>query len=181
MSRKPDGKPAKTERVTFTRPAAERIAKTVRAVEAGDRSQPGIQFGAVPSVAVKVFRTATFTGAWSINTEKTVTFRGVTTTPNTVSATNLTMHLPDIGLSPPFDCQIAKDGTAWHLVSALEHNVKRGTFSAPWSKNATKTVSLVNGGSVTAINRHANVTGSGTKNCTVGRDGMDWELIAAEC
>ena len=127
------------------------------------------------------FRVCTFTGAWSIGSDKTVTFKGVTTTPNTVSATNLTMHLPDIGLSPPFDCQIAKDGTAWYLVSALEHNVKRGTFSAPWNKNASKTVSLVNGGSVTAINRHANVTGSGTKNCTVGRDGMDWELIAAEC
>jgi hypothetical protein len=137
--------------------------------------------GGPPTPASKTFRICTFTGAWAINGTKTVTFRGVTATPNTVSATNLTMHLPDIGLSPPFDCQIAKDGTAWYLVSALEHNVKRGTFSAPWNKNSSKTVTLVNGGSVTALNRHANVTGSGTKNCTVGRDGMDWELIAAEC
>ena len=174
--------PAGRDAVQFTRESAERIANVVRAAELTPRSGQPLTFDTIQqSASRKTFRMATFTGSWPINTEKTVTFRGVTTTPNTVSATNLTMHLPDIGLSPPFDCQIAKDGTAWHLVSALEHNVKRGTFSAPWSKNATKTVSLVNGGSVTAINRHANVTGSGTKNCTVGRDGMDWELIAAEC
>jgi hypothetical protein len=31
------------------------------------------------------------------------------------------------------------------------------------------------------LNRHANVPGSGTKNVSVARDGMEWELIAAEC
>jgi hypothetical protein len=184
VAAKPDGKSARVERVTFTRPAAERIAKVVREVEAGDRDLGPLTFG--PRVggggaAAKNFRVATFTGSWNKNSAKVVTFKYQTTTPNTVSATNLTMHLPDIGLSPPFDCEIAKEGTAWYLVSAIEHNVKRGTFSAPWTKNSSKTVSLVNGGSVTALNRHANVTGSGTKNCTVGRDGMDWELIAAEC
>ena len=45
MAQKPDGKPARTERVTFTRPAAERIAKVVREVEAGDRDQAGLTFG----------------------------------------------------------------------------------------------------------------------------------------
>ena len=37
----------------------------------------------------KVFRVCTFTGSWAIGSDKTVTFKGVTTTPNTVSATNL--------------------------------------------------------------------------------------------
>lgn len=130
----------------------------------------------------KVFRICTFTGSWATATLKTVTFKYQTNTPNTVSAMNLTMHLPDIGLTPPYyDCAIAKDGTAWYLVSAIEHNVKKGTFSAPWNKGETKTVTLVNGGSVTATNRHASVAGTGTKNCTVGRDEMEWELIAAEC
>lgn len=133
-----------------------------------------------PDAASKTFRICTFTGAWSINAEKAVTFRGITTTPNTVQAKNLTFHLPDIGTGP-YDCAVAKDGTAWYLVSALEQNVKRGTFTAPWNKGSSKSVSLASGGSVTALNRHANVTGTGTKNCTVGRDGMDWELIAAEC
>jgi hypothetical protein len=63
----------------------------------------------------------------------------------------------------------------------LEQNVKQGTFAAPWNKGASKSVTLVNGGSVSALNRHANITGTGTKACTVGRDGMAWELIAAEC
>jgi hypothetical protein len=61
----------------------------------------------------KVFRICTFTGSWAINTDKAVTFRGVTSTPNTVSATNLVC-----GLSPAGSCDvsIAKDGTAWYLV-----------------------------------------------------------------
>ena len=170
-----------SERVVFLRPDAERIARAVRRVE-GMREGPPLRFPRVlDAPQSKVFRVCTFTGTWATATAKVVTFKNQTSTPNTVSAINLTMHLPDIGLSAPFDCQIAKEGTAWYLVSAIEHNVKRGTFAAPWNKNTTKAVNLVNGGSVTAINRHANITGSGTRNCTVGRDNMDWELIAAEC
>jgi hypothetical protein len=65
------------------------------------------------SFSPKVFRVCTFTGAWAINTAKDVTFRGVTTTPNTVSVTNLVC-----GLSPTGSCDVtvAKDGTAWYLV-----------------------------------------------------------------
>ena len=109
-SRKPDGKPKQVERVTFTRPAAERIAKTVRAVEAGDRSQPGIEFGSVPGVSTKTFRMGTFTGEWSIGSAKTVTFRGSTAT---VSATNLFWPIPG---GPQRNCSIARDGTAWYLL-----------------------------------------------------------------
>lgn len=109
-SRKPDGKPKQVERVTFTRPAAERIAKTVRAVEAGDRSQPGIEFGSVPGVSTKTFRMATFTGAWQINSAKTVTLRGSTAT---LSATNPFLSLPANGSRA---CGVARDGTAWYLV-----------------------------------------------------------------
>jgi hypothetical protein len=136
--------------------------------------------GGPPTPASKTFRICTFTGAWGVGDTKTVTFRGVTATPNTAVAVNLTFHLPDIGTGP-YNCCVAKDATAWYLVSALEQNVKRGTFTAPWNKGSSKSVSLVSGGSVTALNRHASITGTGTKNCTVGRDGMDWELIAAEC
>ena len=114
MARKPDGKPASTERVSFTRPAAERIGKAVRQVEAGKRDLGPIEWGPRGGGgAGKVFRVCTFTGAWSINSAKTVTFRNVTTTPNTVSVTNLVC-----GLSPTGSCDatIAKDGTAWYLV-----------------------------------------------------------------
>jgi len=64
--------------------------------------------------AEKVFRVCTFTGAWSINTAKVVTFRGVTTTPNTVNVTNLILDLPDQGSLP---CNVAKDGITWYLLS----------------------------------------------------------------
>ena len=111
MAQKPDGKPAKTERVTFTRPAAERIAKVVRTVEAGDRDQGGLTFGRpADGPPSKTFRMGTFSGEWSIGAAKTVTFRGSTAT---VSATNLFWPIPG---GPQRDCSIAKDGTAWYLL-----------------------------------------------------------------
>ncbi len=115
MAQKPDGKSARTERVTFTRPAAERIAKVVRAVEGGDRDQAGITYGSAPSSQQKTFRVCTFTGAWSINASKTVTFKYQTTPPNTVSAMNLFFPITNTATATR-DCAIAKDGTAWFLI-----------------------------------------------------------------
>jgi hypothetical protein len=114
MARKPDGASAGTQRVTFTKPAAERIGKVVREVEAGNRDLGPLEWGprGVGSPS-KVFRVGTFTGDWAINASKTVTFRNVTSTPNTASVMNLVC-----GLSPAGACDvsIAKDGTAWYLV-----------------------------------------------------------------
>jgi hypothetical protein len=100
--------------VTFSRPAAQRIAKAVRTVEAGDRNQPGLtfdhpQFGGTG----KLFRVCTFTGSWSIGSTKSVTFKYQTTTPNTAAATNLFFPVTS---TATLDCAIAKDGTAWFLV-----------------------------------------------------------------
>jgi hypothetical protein len=47
VAAKPDGK-QRNERITFTRPAAERIAKVVRQVEGGDRDSSGLTFRRVP-------------------------------------------------------------------------------------------------------------------------------------
>ena len=116
MAKKPDGSPARTERVTFTKPAAERIAKVVRTVEAGDRDCAPLTFGArIGGVSGKVFRIATYTGAWSIGDAKTVSFKYQTATPNTVSATNLFFPVTRTATGNR-DCAIAKDGTAWFLV-----------------------------------------------------------------
>jgi hypothetical protein len=102
------------DRISFTRPAVERIADVVRAVENARPAGEGLRSRAVVAgIKSKIFKVCTFTGAWPINTEKTVTFRNVTTTPNTASAMNLFLALPDRGPQP---CGIAKDGTAWHLV-----------------------------------------------------------------
>ena len=117
MAKKPDGKPARVERVTFTKPAAERIGKVVRTVEAGNRDQGPLTFGPrVGGASGKTFRVCTFTGAWSINASKTVTFRGVTTTPNTAAAVNLFAAIA--APSSAANCAIAKDGTAWYLIAA---------------------------------------------------------------
>ena len=116
MAQKPDGKSARTERVTFTRPAAERIAKVVRAVEGGDRDTPGIYFGSAPGAAPgKTFRVCTFTGAWAIGDSKTVTFKYQASTPNTASAKNLFFPITNTATATR-DCAIAKDGTAWFLI-----------------------------------------------------------------
>ena len=62
----------------------------------------------------KAFRICTFTGAWSIGTTKTVNFRGVTATPNTVSVTNLFASVS--GECGQRDCAIARDGD-WYLIA----------------------------------------------------------------
>lgn len=62
------------------------------------------------------FRICTFTGSWSKNSAKTVTFKYQTTTPNTVAATNIFANLSvDCGTR---NCAIARDGTAWFMIQA---------------------------------------------------------------
>jgi len=91
MAQKPDGKPAGTQRVTFTKPAAERIARVVRHVEGGDRDLGPLTFGSrTPPANSVVFSLARYpsTNSWTkgstaqvlivtANTS-TVAFSGVT-------------------------------------------------------------------------------------------------------
>jgi hypothetical protein len=77
---------------------------------------PTVIEGDGQSFSPKVFRVCTFTGSWSINATKTVTFRGVTATPNTVTAVNLFAAIESS--SSARNCAIAKDGTAWYLIAA---------------------------------------------------------------
>lgn len=117
-AKKPDGKAARTERVTFTRPAAERIAKVVRIVEAGNRDSAGLHFGVRQSQPGVTFRICTYTASsiWTKGADEVVVFKYQTTTPNTVTATNL---FADVGTaSSGVSCAIAKEGTAWFLIAA---------------------------------------------------------------
>jgi len=118
-AKRPDGKAAKTERVAFTRPAAERIGRVVRIVESGDRGAEGLSFGPrlTSGKSDKHIRICTFTGAWSIGSPKTVTFKYQTATPNTVSATNLFWPLDEADDPQERDCSIGRDGTAWFLLT----------------------------------------------------------------
>jgi hypothetical protein len=89
VAQKPDGKAAKTERVTFTRPAAERIAKVVRQVESGDRKGAALTFGArVSGGGGAKLQLGTFTGSWATATYKVVTLAGSTNTASVLNACN---------------------------------------------------------------------------------------------
>ena len=60
----------------------------------------------------------------------------------------------------------------------------RGTFTAPWNKGSTATVTDATLTSVTYTgvkNYFANVTGSGSKACAIAYVAGEWILIAAEC
>lgn len=108
------------DRVTFTSGSADRIAKVVRIVEAGNRDASALptspRFGGGGG---KVFRVCKFTGSWSINTAKTITFLNQTATPNTVSAQNIFATLSGTTVTSTFrNCAIAKDGTAWYLIAS---------------------------------------------------------------
>lgn len=118
MAKKPDGAAAGTQRVTFTKGAAERIGRVVREVESGNRDLGPIEWGprGVGGSSGRVFRVCTFTGAWPIGASKTVTFKHQTATPNTVSATNLFFPITNTATANARDCAIAKDGTAWFLI-----------------------------------------------------------------
>jgi hypothetical protein len=103
--------PSGRDAVQFTRESAERIANVVRATELTPTPGRPLTFESMPpSASRRVFRMATFTGAWAINGAKTVTLRGSTAT---LSAVNLFLNLPDNGQR---NCAVAKDGTAWNLI-----------------------------------------------------------------
>lgn len=75
-----------------------------------------------------------------------------------------------------------KDST-WALIR-IQAGVIRGTFSAPWNKGSTNTVTDATLTSVTYTgvkNYFASITGSGSKACAIAYAGGEWILIAAEC
>lgn len=62
--------------------------------------------------------------------------------------------------------------------------IVRGTFTAPWSKGSTKTVTnaVITAQTYQNVkNYFASVTGTGTKACAIAYVGTEWILIAAEC
>jgi hypothetical protein len=100
----------------FTRESAERIANVVRAAELASPAARPLSFEPLfDPRKPKLFRVATFTGAWAINATKTVTFKYQTATPNTAVATNLFFPVTSTAAGNT-DCAIAKDGTAWYLI-----------------------------------------------------------------
>ena len=81
-------------RASFSLDDARRIANVVRAVEEGDRNEAPLRFRRVETggkgSAVQI---GTFEGDWSTGEFKTVTFYGITSTPNTASVLNLSVPI----------------------------------------------------------------------------------------
>ena len=97
--------------------SAARVARVVRTVEQQyPRARPLVFDGVQQQSRRPVFRVCTFSGAWSKNASKTVTFKYQTSTPNTVAATNLFATIGTASASR--NCAIAKEGTAWFLIAA---------------------------------------------------------------
>jgi len=135
------GQGAGDQFVKFSRNSAQRIAKVVRTVEAGDRNQPGLRFDhPMPGGASgKFFRVCTYTGSWSVGSSKTVTFKYQTSTPNTAVATNL--FFPVTGTASA-DCAIAKDGTAWFLIDVPFYTATGVFVTAVTAKTYVTDISL---------------------------------------
>ena len=113
---KQTGKPDSLQPVSFTRAAANRIAKTVSRVEGEARKTEPLRFGPRqlprPGGVGDIFRTARFTGSWSVDSTATVEFTNSTFTPQTATAINLFCGIAggDVG--------VAKDiENVWHLIS----------------------------------------------------------------
>jgi hypothetical protein len=112
MAQRQSGKASSTDRVTFTKSTAERIAKAVRTFERGDRSSSKLSFERVSVASGAVFRTGTFTGVWQIGQTAAVTLRS---TGSTAAAMNL---FAGVTAQTSKNCAIAKDGTAWFLIAS---------------------------------------------------------------
>lgn len=168
-------KPA--DAVQFTRESAERVARVVRQAELTPAAASPLVFDRrIADRVPKQVRAATFSGSWFTGFSKVVTFAN--NPAGTASVLNLTIVLP---FTATQNCIVGRDGTSWYLVSALDEQVRRGTFTAPWTKNTNKTITLASNQQVTAVNDYVTISTSGTKKCSVARDGTAWHLISAEC
>lgn len=113
MAQKPDGKPNGVEKVAFTRPAAERIAKVVRQVEAGERDADAFGLGVrIQSLPAKPpLRFCSWTATWLHGSTATITFDPATSM--TATAVNAVL-----GFGPGKGWVAGKGTAGWQLIGA---------------------------------------------------------------
>lgn len=164
--------------VQFTRESAERVARVVRDAETAPPQVSALTFERRISDRIpKQVRLALFSGPWGLNQTKTVTFVSQPAVTANVLNRSMIVHMPAYRY-----CVVGKEGTSWHLIAAYNEQIARGTFTAPWAKDASATITLRYGfGTVAAVNDYVSTSGTGTKKCTIAHDGAQWHLIAAEC
>jgi len=117
MPPKPNGKNDRNDRIAFTRGSAERIAKVVRQVEAGNRDEAALWFGSrLPSASPTLtVRMGTFSSPWPIGSTSTITFLhgGATAT---ASNTLISYPAPPHGKAT-VNCVVAKESATWYLAN----------------------------------------------------------------
>jgi len=94
------------------------------------------------------------------------------------------VQLKAADLSKATGSEVLWKDSNWALIRISSGGVKRGTFTAPWNKGTTKTVTdaITTSLTYTGVNNYfANVTGSVSKACAIAYVGTEWILIAAEC
>jgi hypothetical protein len=120
--------------VSFSRGAAQRIAKTVRTVEQGNRNQPGLTFDhpmpSTPSVSIRfAYYTATanwtvaaYTAATTTNNTKIIQFASPTSTPfQTALCVNHLASMPrltTVATNAVMMVVAFKDGEFYKLIGA---------------------------------------------------------------
>jgi len=113
---RPDGRNS-GQRVSFTRQGADRIARVVRTVEAGDKKGNGLTFSPrlrpIPQAGDSdIFRIAAFTGTWDVDSTATIEFIDPVHSNATATAINYFCGIAggEVG--------VAKNASnVWHLVS----------------------------------------------------------------
>ena len=191
MAQKPDGKAAKTERVTFTMDSAQRIGKVVRAVEAGSRDCAGLSFGRAPDSPGFNLQLATFTGTWASATYKTVTLSGSTQTASVYNWCN-----PVEGSTASTAQKYVIFGSIKGTASAVELPlsggiVRIGKTTAAWNKGTVAAIPLwedgtppsetASGSSLSGcVNKFADVQSGKWVAMARGANGSHY-LISAEC
>lgn len=144
----------------FDAQSAIRIANAVRKVEIGDRAEAALRFRReLPQQQRKTFRIATFSGAWAINSMRTVEFKFQTNTPNTAVVDNLFFPFEgSTSTAQVYDCAIAKDGTAWYLIDVPMQTATAVFITSTASQavvtdinSVAATAALVSGISVAAV------------------------------
>lgn len=146
------------DRISFTRPAVERIANVVRAVEGARPGGDALGFSSRVAIGkAKVVKLASFAGPWAKNDEKVISFQD---TGRTANASNLFYPVPG---TQTRECAVAKIGTAWHLISVPFHE-RTAMFAGGTATetvlgtNNTKSITFIPSGSTSTLSYIGSVT-----------------------
>ena len=145
------------DRISFTRPAVERIADVVRAVENARPAGGPLGFRRQVIDNAKVVKLASFLGPWPKNTENVITFKGTT---RTAYASNLFFPVPGTHTR---ECAVAKIEGAWHLISVPFNErtamFARGTATETvFGTASTRNITFIPSGSTSTLNYTGSVT-----------------------